>query len=120
MEIGEKIRQIRIKKGLTQKDLAKRLYVSQSYIANYENGNRKPKIETLQRIAAALDVPIDTFLEVQTFDTPEDFHAAWDRVTQAGRDYEQIKNGLQQLNAAGIAEASHLIELLTQVPAFKK
>lgn len=58
MTTGEKIKQARKRAGLTQKDLAARLDTSQSYIAQYEAGTRKPKIETLRKIADAIDFPL--------------------------------------------------------------
>lgn len=46
----------RIDKGMTQKQLADALGVGQSIIARWETGGRVPKMQTLQRIAAALGV----------------------------------------------------------------
>ena len=56
MNIGENIRQARKKAGLSQKELGERMHVSQAMIAQYENGKRIPKYETLKSIAAALGV----------------------------------------------------------------
>ncbi len=59
MSIGENIRRIRKKNRMTQKELGEKLGgLSQQQIGQWENGNKKPKIETLQKIANALDVPI--------------------------------------------------------------
>lgn len=56
------IQRIRKEKGLTQAELAKKAGLSEISIRKYENGDRKPKIETLQRIASALDTGLDSFL----------------------------------------------------------
>lgn len=45
---------IRVKKGLTQKDLAKKLGTKQSAIARLESGNYNPTLEFLQKTAKAL------------------------------------------------------------------
>lgn len=45
---------IRSKKGLTQKELAKRLDTKQSAIARLESGNYNPTLEFLQKTAEAL------------------------------------------------------------------
>lgn len=58
MYTSEKIKQARINAGLTQKELAKRLGTSQQNLAQYESGKRVPKIQTLQKIANALNVPV--------------------------------------------------------------
>lgn len=46
----------RINKGMTQKQLADALGIGQSLVARWETGGRVPKMQTLQRIAAALGV----------------------------------------------------------------
>lgn len=58
MTIGENIRKYRKEKGLTQKELAERLGVSQAMITQYENGKRIPKIDTINNIAGALEMGI--------------------------------------------------------------
>lgn len=54
--IGERIRVTRKEKGLSQKELGKLLGVSGAMIGQYETGQRKPRLDTLQRIASALGV----------------------------------------------------------------
>lgn len=56
MTTGERIRAIRKKKGLSQKDLGEMLGVSGTMVGQYETGQRKPRLDTLQRIAVALNV----------------------------------------------------------------
>lgn len=57
MTTGEKIRAARKRAGLTQKELAEKLGVTGSLIGIYETDRRKPKNDTLDRIASALGVP---------------------------------------------------------------
>lgn len=54
--IGENIKRLRHEKGLTQKNLATLLGTSQQNLAQYEKDKRKPKFDTLRKIAKALDV----------------------------------------------------------------
>ena len=61
MMIGERIRAIRKQKGMTQKQIADKCGMADSAIRKYESGVVTPKIETLQRIAEALEVPINCF-----------------------------------------------------------
>lgn len=63
MDIGNRIRQIRKEKGLTQKALAEKLNLSTVTIQNYENGRRKPNLEMLNRMSELLEVDIDKFLK---------------------------------------------------------
>lgn len=62
-DIGLKIRAIRIEKGIEQKDLATKAGISHSYLSNVERGTRNPALKTLDKIAAALEVPANKLLE---------------------------------------------------------
>lgn len=62
MTAGERLRNIRKEKGLTQKELGKLLGISPQMIAQYELGKRNPKYETLGKIAMALNVPISDLI----------------------------------------------------------
>ena len=55
MTVGERIKNARKKKGWSQAELGKELGVSQQMIAQFENRGHIPKLETLQKIADALD-----------------------------------------------------------------
>lgn len=57
MKIGEKMRSLRKSKGITQKELAKLCGLNEVTIRSYELGKFNPKIETVQKIADALEVP---------------------------------------------------------------
>jgi len=63
MTIGERIRHIRRQKGMTQKQVADACGMADSAIRKYESGTQVPKIETLCRIAAALDMPITELID---------------------------------------------------------
>lgn len=58
MTTGQRIKDARKRAGLTQKELGERLGIAYQTLAQWENDLRKPKHETLQRIADALDVAI--------------------------------------------------------------
>ena len=65
MTVGEKVKLIRQQKKISQQKLGNMLGVSQAMIAQYENGKRNPKLETIRKIANALEVPFD---EIVPFD----------------------------------------------------
>lgn len=58
MTIGENIRAIRKEKGLTQKELGRLCGIAEITIRQYESEKYQPKIETIEKIAKALGVPI--------------------------------------------------------------
>ena len=70
MTIGDNIKRLRNFKNITQKELAERLGTSQQNLAQYENGKRNPKLETLQKIAKALEVTIEELLTVDVNGIP--------------------------------------------------
>ncbi|MCW6111626.1 helix-turn-helix domain-containing protein [Clostridium sporogenes] len=56
MNIGEKIKEIRLKQNLKQSELAEKAKISRVAVGNYERGDRIPNAEILQSIAKALGV----------------------------------------------------------------
>lgn len=63
MNIGERIKYIRKASGLTQKQLAEKLGMTQAAIVQFESEKSNPKIDTLQKIADALNVSVADFLD---------------------------------------------------------
>lgn len=61
MIIGERIRALREKKGLSQGQVEKRSGLLRCYLSRVENGHTVPSIETLERLARALDAPLYEF-----------------------------------------------------------
>lgn len=57
------LQRIRKKKGLSQAQLAKKAGISEISIRKYESGERKPKIETISKIAMALDIPVEELFD---------------------------------------------------------
>lgn len=62
-DLGDKIKVSRIKAGLSQEALAKKLKVSRVTITRYENGTREPDIKMLNELAAAIGVNLTKLLE---------------------------------------------------------
>ncbi len=60
---GDRIRELRNSRSLSQVELAKQLHVSKQTISNWENNNVPPSIDTLIRIANFFDVSTDYLLE---------------------------------------------------------
>jgi transcriptional regulator with XRE-family HTH domain len=58
MIIGERLREMRESKQLSQGDMEKRTGLFRCYISRVENGHTVPAIETIEKFARALEVPI--------------------------------------------------------------
>lgn len=57
--LGQRIKELRTKKGLTQEQLTERLNVGQRTLSKIERGNAFVSAETLAKLLTALDVGID-------------------------------------------------------------
>jgi transcriptional regulator with XRE-family HTH domain len=58
MMIGSRIRDLREAKNLSQGDIEKRTGLLRCYVSRVENGHTVPAVETLEKFARALEVPI--------------------------------------------------------------
>jgi transcriptional regulator with XRE-family HTH domain len=58
MIIGDRLRELREAKKLSQGDIEKRTGLLRCYISRVENGHTVPAIETLEKLARALEIPL--------------------------------------------------------------
>lgn len=63
---GQRIKEIRIAKELTQQELADRLSIKRETINNVENGRQKPTIELLIKLSSEVNMSLDEILQVET------------------------------------------------------
>ena len=61
MKIGSTIRDYRLEKGLSQGDVEKRTGLLRCYLSRVENGHTVPSLDTLTKIAQALELPLAQF-----------------------------------------------------------
>lgn len=66
MKIGITIRGYRLQKGLSQGDIEKRTGLLRCYLSRVENGHTVPSLDTLSKIANALDLPLSQFFTDDT------------------------------------------------------
>jgi len=79
METGKLIKELRIKKGMTQEELAEKTEVSTRTIQRIENGQVDPRAYTLQMIAKALEVDFSLFTvdEMKESEETEHNNSTW-------------------------------------------
>lgn len=63
MAFKETLAAAREQRGMTQQDLAEKLYVTRQAVSRWENGETEPSVDMRKLIAAVLDVPV-----IQLFD----------------------------------------------------
>ena len=57
-QFGERVRELRLAKGLSQEELAFRAGVHRTYLGGIERGERNPSLKNIAAIAKALDVSL--------------------------------------------------------------
>lgn len=63
LRLGEKLKEYRLKKGLSLSELAKRSGIAKSYISSIENKKQfNPSIECLIKVCSVLETPIDALI----------------------------------------------------------
>lgn len=83
MKIGEVIRMILKRKGMTQMQLAAHIYKSQTSVSQIMTGKATPHPKTMEKIGAAFNIPVGMlwFFTLNKNDVPEDkrelFNMAW-------------------------------------------
>ena len=149
MTIGERIKEFRLRAGLTQSELAEKLGIPYQSIGQWERGLRSPKIETLQKIADALNVSlgmltipekeaqriaskigVDPNLIIETWLTPQELeriHENAGRITderQAAIEEKRLDNLIcrkaKQLNIVGKQKLVEHADLLIGNAEYKK
>ncbi|MBE6900205.1 MAG: helix-turn-helix transcriptional regulator [Ruminococcaceae bacterium] len=98
MEIGEKIQELRRKKGLTQEELAEILYVSRTAVSKWESGRGIPGIESLKAISKYFSVSIDELLSGEEI------------LEAADKDFRQRENHLKDI-VFGLLDCSMIMFL---------
>ncbi len=69
VEFGERLRQFRKERNLTQKQLADLIGVKNSVISFYEVGERTPSLEVLVKLAKVLHMSTDALLGIEKSET---------------------------------------------------
>ena len=77
MIIGERLRVLREEKKLSQGDIEKRTGLLRCYLSRVENGHTVPAIETLEKLARALDMPLYQLLYDGDQPPQQDVPASW-------------------------------------------
>lgn len=68
-EIGRRIKKVRQLRNMTQGDIAGRVFLTRSSIANIETGRQNITVDTLYEIAEALQVTVVDLLAPNTYET---------------------------------------------------
>lgn len=110
MSTGQLIKIARKKAGLTQKELGEKLNISYVNISQLENGQRSPGLDTVQKIAAALQIDPYSLM---------DFDQATVALEERMNARERVDAALGKLNDAGMEKAADAVEVIAEVPRYQ-
>ena len=98
MEFNEKLQELRKNKGLTQEELAEKLFVSRTAVSKWESGRGYPSIDSLKEISRFFSVTVDELI------CPEEILSAAQEEKQAlaGRTVSFLSNALDLLTAIAL------------------
>ena len=141
MTLAEKIKKIREKRGMTQKQVASLMGISQQAYGQYESGMRLPKPETLGRIAAALDSTLEEITQCTNLaaygvgdksgNYVKDFingavaqwsaeDAVLEKYNSSNPRFEALSTAFNALNDNGQRVAVERVQELAQIPAYQR
>ncbi len=114
MDFGERVKKYRLMRGLSQKELAKRMNISQQAVAKFEKTKIQPKLSTARNFAEALGVTVgDLVTEWASFSHEE---IAMDWVAPSKN--ELLKH-YQKLNTQGKRKVVDYAEDMANIPKYQ-
>ena len=90
-QLGEKLKNLRTERNISQKEMAQMLFVSRSSVANWETGGRIPDLLMLSRIAKILDVEIEEGGAREMGRRSRGTPRIANRILKRVRDYAQVR-----------------------------
>lgn len=100
VDFGEKLKELRIKAGLTQKQLADKLWLSKATVSYYEQSLRYPSPEMLIKLSNVFHVSTDYLLGI------EDKKQTLDVTDLADEDIQFLKNAIELLRKKNLVNNS--------------
>lgn len=100
-KIGARVRELRKELGISQEGLAERAHTSSVYLSRIESGKQKPSVQTLNRLATAMDIPLYSFFmwgaEQKLYQLASKINAlAENNVRVQRQEWQQVLTGIQQ------------------------
>ncbi len=120
--LGEQIKQLRVKKGLTQNELASSVGATKASISNYERNQRIPQYSVLHAMAEVLEVPVTDLLAYTMKDENDFDNTSIDGQidTKRPRRIKKLIAAFDQLSDEAQLIAIERVEELGLIPMYQK
>ncbi|MCM1168092.1 MAG: helix-turn-helix domain-containing protein [Lachnospiraceae bacterium] len=96
--LGQRVRILRQKRGLTQVQLAEKLYISESYIALIEADKRNPSMDIVTKLADYFCVTSDYLVKGGAIDYKDTSAKEWSEIIK-GRSDKEIRHALDMVKS---------------------
>ena len=124
------IKRTRLEKGLTQKEVAEKIGVSQQAYSKFENSSGSLSFNTIKKLSCALDIPQPVIASIvfdSTYQTDFELHEQIEGALfgEKKQDHfqsllEMVIDSLKNLNQDGIREVINYARILSYVPCYKR
>lgn len=102
IQTGKLIAESRKEKGLTQEQLANKLFVTKKAVSKWECGKGFPDVSILERLGAELDLSVNELLSGKKLATPDEYIKSADKNLTETLSREQFNKNLVLIFTAGI------------------
>ena len=92
---GERLKQLRLKSGLSQQELSDELNIGRSTLANYEQGKREPNFETLETIADYFNVDMNYLIGWESNDSLGNYNENIEYLASNAPDLVELYNEIR-------------------------
>lgn len=112
--LGRRIKNLRKKVGLTQKQLADKLNIAPSTVAMYEAGKRDPDTETVKMMSKIFDVTTDYLLDNESrVITQEHLTSTYDRIKEElGENVQVMFHDINSFDEGEMEQLKFAIEMI--------
>ena len=104
MQIGDKLRELRLAKNLSQGDIQNRTGLFRCYTSRVEHGHTVPSIETLEKYAHALEIPLyrlftdEESVKVPKLRQPKDDSLSWGIRGKQRDEFQKLAKALARMD----------------------
>jgi transcriptional regulator with XRE-family HTH domain len=113
MDVGERVKQFREMHGLSQGEIEERTGLLRCYISRVENGHTVPSVETLEKFAGALEVPLYQLLyegekPPRSLSAQEREIEDWASGRKGRRTFSKLQKAIQRMSGTDRALLLHI------------
>lgn len=118
LTFGERLKNLRKEKGLTQEALARILFTNKSCLSRYENSSQVPELEMLKKYSKFFDVSIDYMLcnsNIKQTQGDNFFIKKLESLNELDNKIKELVNGIEKINTQEVLDSNEYISILNRI-----